>query len=312
MTAIEKAFQKQYERMLYYSPYNYLREIGKETHFDFLRQQLNPWLEAKQHYFVFETSINNADFYFLYRYLPWDTEYFRSPTYKLFLVLYKTEDYFILEKAVEAFKKHLNQYSKGYCFGEIPAEDSLLLQAFTANNFRLAETRLNYYYDQVNQFNYERFPVRPATENDIPLLRKTAAENRNNFDRYHADIFFTPEQADHYLATYAEACQKTLADLVLLPAEKDISPEAFMAISRLSEDAAFLKTGFARILLTAVGPACKGWHLKLAAETIQQAKAWDSRYVLMTTQATNRAVFRTSEKLGFKLGSTTHLLSLTF
>jgi dTDP-4-amino-4,6-dideoxy-D-galactose acyltransferase len=32
----------------------------------------------------------------------------------------------------------------------------------------------------------------------------------------------------------------------------------------------------------------------------------------MTTQATNRAVFRTSEKLGFKLGNTTHIFAANF
>ncbi|MFC5269356.1 hypothetical protein [Adhaeribacter terreus] len=311
MEQVIRAFNEQAERLLYYSPYNYLRELGRHSHFNFLLNQLQLWLNQAANHFTFNIEINGAAYSFLYHFLPWDSDHFQVSTCKLFTVLYPENNFVDLVQAVAGFLKHLHSNNPGYFFGEIPAEDSLLLQAFTASGFRLSETRLNYYFDQVQTFESERFPVRVAGKNDIDLIKKVASQNRNPFDRYHADIFFTPEQADNYLATYAEACQKGLADLVLLPGENERNSEAFMAILRHKQDAEQLNTSFARILLTAVSPDCKGWHLKLASETIQFAKEWNTRYVLMTTQATNRAVFRTSEKLGFKLGSTTHLLSIT-
>ena len=63
------------------------------------------------------------------------------------------------------------------------------------------------------------------------------------------------------------------------------------------------------VLLTAVGAQNRGWHHKLVAETVRCAAARHVPYVLMTTQATNRAVFRTCEKVGFQPGSTSHVLA---
>ena len=63
------------------------------------------------------------------------------------------------------------------------------------------------------------------------------------------------------------------------------------------------------MLLTAVGPVNRGWHAKLVAEIVRRTARLHLPYVLMTTQATNRAVFRTCEKLGFRLGATTHVVA---
>jgi dTDP-4-amino-4,6-dideoxy-D-galactose acyltransferase len=63
------------------------------------------------------------------------------------------------------------------------------------------------------------------------------------------------------------------------------------------------------VLLTAVGPANRGWHLKLMAETLHRARALGHEAVLMTTQPTNQAVLRTTEKLGFRLGGAAHVLA---
>ena len=49
--------------------------------------------------------------------------------------------------------------------------------------------------------------------------------------------------------------------------------------------------------------------LKLVAETVRRAASRALPQVLMTTQATNGAVFRTCEQLGFRLGSTSHVVA---
>jgi dTDP-4-amino-4,6-dideoxy-D-galactose acyltransferase len=311
MSELKQLVSEQQSRLFFYAPYNFLRGLDHEQHLRFLNHKLSPWYNGDENYFIYRTIAGKNLYYFLFQYLPWDSNYFQHPTYKLFTVLYPEADARELAFAVAGFKAHLASEKPCYCFIDIPAEDILLLQALTANNFRLTETRLTFFHDQVADFHYERFPVRAATEADIPALRKVAAEARNDFDRYHADTFFTPGQADTYLATYAEACVKGLCETVLVPDAPGLPTEAFLAISRLPADAHLLETSLARVVLTAVGSENKGWHVKLVAETLQLAKESNCRYVLMTTQATNRAVFRTSEKLGFRLGNTTHILAIT-
>ena len=66
-----------------------------------------------------------------------------------------------------------------------------------------------------------------------------------------------------------------------------------------------------RVALTAVGLANKGWHKKLLSETIYYARDNGASFVLMTTQATNRAVIKNAENLGFNLGSTSHIFSFS-
>lgn len=312
MEQLKNVAAHQKERLNFYNSYNYLRAVSPERLAFFNSKHLDNWFTSQPNFHIFETIIEGQYFWFLYEFLPWDSNYFKVPTYRLFTVFYSEASFKHAVNASKKFKRHLQDKGKGYCFANIPAEDTFLIQVLTASKFGLIETRLNFYRDELQHFNYQRFPVRSATSADIPLLKKVAATCRNKFDRYHADVHFPEEQADAYLATYAEACVNGLSETVLVPDEKLLEPAAFLAISRLKKDASILNLNLAQITLTAVSPVCKGWHLKLVTETLQYAKTHGCDYVLMTTQATNRAVFRTSEKLGFKLGNTTHILAVKF
>jgi dTDP-4-amino-4,6-dideoxy-D-galactose acyltransferase len=137
-----------------------------------------------------------------------------------------------------------------------------------------------------------------------------AAAARNSYDRFHADPWFGPARADAFLARYAEAATEgTFADAVLVPDEPGLPVDSFLAIGDLQADAQALGVGLSRVLLTAVGPLNRGWHLRLVTETVRRAARMNAAYVLMTTQGTNRAVFRTCEKLGFRLGAISHVLA---
>jgi dTDP-4-amino-4,6-dideoxy-D-galactose acyltransferase len=299
------------KRLKFYSPYNFLRSLDPQKDTALISDKISGWLDgSNENLLTFRTEINSQEFIFLYQFLPWDSNYFSITTFKLFTVLYPEVHFNDLILAIQHFKTELLNRKANYCIIDIPAEDILLAQALTTSGFRLTETRLTYYHDQVKSFNYDRFKVRAAVQTDIPTLREVAKEARNDYDRYHADVVFTQEQADNYLSTYAEACVNGLSETVLVPAEDNLPVDAFLAISSNKTDNEFLNAKIARVLLTAVGPACKGWHVKLVAETIQYARENNCEYVLMTTQATNHAVFRTSEKLGFKLGNTTHILAI--
>jgi dTDP-4-amino-4,6-dideoxy-D-galactose acyltransferase len=239
--------------------------------------------------------------------LPWDTAYFASPVYRLFTGLFRPDAAAsALQKAAQLLRLDLGNISDYYAFTVIPAEDTTLLQALTGGGWQLVETRLNFYCPVASARLPEPVTVRPAQPADAELIGRIAASVRNPYDRFHADPWFGTARADAFLGHYAGATVLgARANTVLVPNEPGLPIDSFLAIS----DTVLPGGGHSRVVLTAVGPANRGWHLKLVAETIRRAATLSLPYVLMTTQATNRAVFRTCEKLGFRLGSTTHVLA---
>ena len=243
--------------------------------------------------------------------LSWDSAYFGTPVYRLFTGLFgpdvTNEE---LRVAARALQDKLAERGSFYAYGLAPAQDVRLLQALTGAGWRLVETRLTYYRDNLTALDWPRFSVRTAQLHDKERVAVIASANPNPYDRFHADPWFGPARADAFLARYAAAAVAgTMADAVLLPAEPGLPIDSFLAISDLQADAALLGVRLSRIMLTAVGPLNRGWHVKLVAETLHRARAHGHSAVLMTTQATNTAVCRTAEKLGFKLGSVSHVLS---
>ncbi len=309
------------EKLQFYSPYSFLRtiSIGKQWNAIVLpilkefEQELNAGFDNKKSniYQIITIEFEGEKHQFLVKYLTWDSNFFAMESYKLITVLYAHNNFDILTKAVEKFKtEFLEKYKNCYLFTELPAEDIFLIQALTQNGFRLVESRVSYYKDNLSNFEHERYSITAATETAIPNLRKVAQEARNDYDRVHADIRFSEEQATDYLAIYAENAVKGFAETVLIPDEIGVPIDAFLAIGLQKADAKALETSFARILLTAALPTCKGWHYKLMAETAQYAKKNTIEYVLMTTQVSNKAVFRNAFKLGFEIGNITHIFTI--
>jgi dTDP-4-amino-4,6-dideoxy-D-galactose acyltransferase len=297
--------------LAYYSPYYFLRQlpIGQQQAL-FGTGLAERWGQAvgTENYQVQE---GEAEVRWLLSHLPWDSDYFGTPTFRLFTGLFRPQVTTAeLADAAKDLCRHLaTRNGAFYTFCIVPAEDIRLLQALTSVGWRLVETRLTYYHDQLSEFDYIRSPVRAAVPEEAAHIGHIAATARNPFDRFHADAWFSGAQADAYLARYAENTVATkLATTVLVPNAPGIPIDSFLAISDLDSDATALGTHLSRVLLTAVGPANRGWHVKLVAETLHRAKKLGHEAVLMTTQATNHAVFRTCEKLGFRLGATSHVL----
>ena len=296
------------DALAYYSPYYFLRHLPTA-----LQQQLfgtgaaSRWEEQPGG----EIMRTASKVCWLVQQAAWDAEYFAAPVYRLFTGLFADATPTELVQAAAALRPLLAaRHPRFYIFGMVPAEDVQLLQALTGAGWRLVETRLTYYHDQLAAFDYPRFPVRLAAPAEARLLGSIAAAARNPYDRVHADPWFGPAQADAYLARYAEnTVTGQLAAAVLVPAAEDLPVDSFLAISDLTDDATALGTSLSRVLLTAVGPANRGWHVKLVAETMHRARQLGHEAVLMTTQATNHAVQRTCEKLGWRLGATNHVLA---
>lgn len=301
---IDTLFDSRSNELFYYSPLNYIRSIDEQFHLNFVKEEIRLF-DQRPHNYIYEFDSESGRVAFFYSFLEWDSTHFFVPTYKICYVLFPSQIAFAdIEKGIQAFSSYLSEHGKFYCFYEVPSEDTILLQALCSSRFKLIETRLNFFYDNISGYTGERYPVREASINEAPFIAKIASEKRNNFDRIHADIFFTMDEADRYLGTYASNAVSGFCETVLVPDEAEY--EAFLAIgSRLYNNEKFYQ-----ISLVTVGDKSKGWHIKLVSETIEYAKEKKANYLLMTTQSTNRAVFRTCEKLGFKLGSTTHILSI--
>lgn len=297
--------------LAYYSPYFFLPQFSGE-----LQQALFGTGAIERWYRTlgaetYHHAASPADVYWLLHQLEWDSAYFGAPVYRLFTGLFGSQTSTTqLAQAAMALRQHLVARTKAfYAFCVVPAEDVRLLQGLTAAGWQLVETRLTYYRDQLPAFDHPRFPVRAATVEEAAHIGQIAARVRNPYDRLHADARFSDARADAYLDQYAQnTVAGNLAAVVLVPNVVGLPIDSFLAVSDLESDATALGAQLSRVLLTAVGPANRGWHVKLVAETLHRARELGHEAVLMTTQATNHAIFRSCEKLGFRLGATGHVL----
>lgn len=291
-------------------PYSAIREIEKEVLFpNFIVSKLLNFEQIKNQ-FALSVSIGTDAFEFLYTNLTWDTNYFGLHMVRLNAVLYhETVRPEKLAAAVHLFMSDLRARGVEHCYCEVVSTDSSLLYALGHSKWSLVETRLHYYHDKLNQIREDRFRVRLAVKSkDDSALRRIAMANRNMYDRFHADPAFTSSQADSFLGEYAVAALNGYCDAVLVPSLEPL--DSFMAISHLDDDANLLGVSLGRIVLTAVGAVNRGWHRKLVSESLHYTRERGGKLMLMTTQVTNRAVINNSEYLGFKLGGSTHIMSI--
>lgn len=301
---------KRAPELFFYSPYNFLREIPVQQQTELFGTGRFAQFLLGPHEHIATFQAHNQQVQLLYTALPWDTKFFGVPTFKLHTSLFDPAAPMIGRvDALQAWQRELSAVGNYYCFSEVPTEDTRLLQTLTASGWRLVETRLQFFHDQVAEFSGPRYRVRAAHLEEAETVGKIASTARNPYDRFHADTWFGDVRADAFLARYASAAVQGYCDTVLVPNEPGVAVDSFLAISDLTADSTRLGIGLSRVALTAVGPQNRGWHQRLVSETIHRARERGARYVLMTTQATNRAVFRTCEKLGFRLGGTTHILA---
>ena len=281
----------------YYSSLSFSRSFSEQELLEIMIDKLK---DCK----VVEIESNACSFRFYLKYLSWDSNFFSRPTYKIEFVDYEDSSYLNLNEAVKLFlEQSFNQ--KDYYSFEIPPEDTLLIQAFNENGFRLNETRLVHYLDIRNLEFKPGKKTRIAKKNDAARLGLTAQTMINSFDRVHADPHISDQLANSYLKTYAEACVKGYVDEVIVPDEINVPSDSFVALKHLTIE----KSKISQIVLSAVSRQTnKGWYIELIKSAINRSINSQCSYIFNTTQATNKAVHHSLEKLGFKLGRTTHLL----
>jgi dTDP-4-amino-4,6-dideoxy-D-galactose acyltransferase len=246
----------------------------------------------------------------LYKYLDWDSNYFGVKTINIQYILYTKACGYLLVDALNKFLEKMKEQGIQYCFSEIPSEDIEVIQSLGSARFKLIETRMIYSLD-LNKHDYQRCEVRKAEISDIDNLKRVARQMRNPFDRFHADPIFSEKQADEFLATYIEESVKGLADIVLVPNSAGVKPNAFLTGKYLKEYWEQVGLKASKMVLSAVSSdTCKGWYIKLISELAYNFKEEGADYAFLHPAATNRAVIFTYEKLGCRLGQTSHIFSI--
>ncbi|AMM51657.1 hypothetical protein TH61_11380 [Rufibacter sp. DG15C] len=308
---LEALLQARIGELGFYSPYSFLREFSPVEQFQFfVKPSINKLLSLLNDS-VKTIQVDGNEFVFLFERLSWDSSFFNRNCYKLFTVLYQPCPPAALIQAAHQFKIFLSLHGNTYCFIELPSEDVFLLQCLTAAGIQLVETRLHYHRQDLVNFSNERFPVRVATASDGEALAQLAAQQRNPFDRTHADIHFTTKEADAYLVRYAQEALNGFCAGVLVPRGSAQPVNAFLAYSIFQETLPAKPMKRFHVALAAVSPSYQGGLYKLLSELVYKAKAEEALCVTYTTQTTNRAAIRTCEKLDFRFGRATHILSFS-
>jgi len=292
--------------LFFYSPYNFDRNISREKILSQINQGIQKHID-NGNYFHYQTASDEA--LIIYEYLKWDSDFFKLPTYKI--------DY-LISNSKAASQQALKQFiadvlpTGAYVFGEFPSEDLHSLQALGLNSFRLIETRLAYFNNHLHDHQQQRFGVRSAQESEIENLRNVAAQMVNIYDRFHADDIFSREAADSFLSVYVENSIKGFADMVMVPNEPNLPADSFLTARYQKADWEVLDYKISKMVLSAVSAATnKGWYIKLISEMMYHMRdEVGSQSVILNTQSTNRAVYGSWEKLGFKMGGVSHIFSL--
>ena len=301
------------DKLFYYSEATFIKKIKKSTHELLITEKFFQYLDTTQsnHFFI-DIQIAGEHHYFLVEFLAWDTNFFGKKIHKLFTVLFTHQNFEWLVAAIREFKTQLKQnYESDYCFGEIPSEDTFLLQALTAVEFKLVETRLTSYFDLRKFIAPRRYATRKATLDDIPSLRHTAATMKNPYDRFHADVFIEEKKARDLLAQYIDSGVRGFLDSVLVPAIDDNPADAFVSYNYQEDKWEKLGCRLAKLILTAVlFEKRRGWFYRLSVEMLQDLKEKGLEFAYFQTQGSNRVMYRTMEKLGSKYGCSSHILSI--
>ena len=292
------------ERAFFYSPYGFLKganSLGEEW-----LSEINQSL-SKGRVECFKDS-SGVSIYF--KKLDWDTSFFGIPFFKVeFTEFPKEVDFLVIQEAFSKFRAYIGlSFSEYYIFAEVPCEDTGVIAGLTGSGWRLIETRMTYYRDDLQSYTYpKRNPVRNATKSDIEDLRKAAIEAVNYYDRFHADDFFLKKESDDFLAIFIENSVKGFADEVIVPA--DGPANAFLTGNYLESPPSLSQKKMGKMVLSAVTGARKGWYVKLIAELSFKFKERGLDTVFMTTQATNRAVLKVWSRHGYQFGRCSHIFS---
>lgn len=294
------------ELLYKYCPYSIDRNIDRVKIFKYMKSEL---LNKKS--YIFKSKDSLVTFY--YSLHDWETSYFCINSIFLFFVDYKPGQIKIVSTAIIDFIAFLReQFDNRFILSmEIPVEDIELIQILNNSRFRTIETRLHFLHNNLDKYDYPRYNIRDVQIEDLPNLKNVAKFMRNSYDRFHSDWSFKNEQADEYLATYIENSILGFADFVITSNENNLPSDSFLTANALKDMWTILGYPISKMVLGAVSSRTnKGWLIKLISEMTYKLRDIGAKGIFMNSQATNIAVLISWEKLGYRIGRVTHLLTL--
>ena len=164
------------------------------------------------------------------------------------------------------------------------------------NDFRLTDVRVTFEKAIASDEPLKQDPaVRPATEEDVPALRRIASSTHRD-TRFYFDEHFDRAKCDQLYATWIENSFRGFAQAVLV-ADTNQSPAAYLTCH--------LKGDEAQIGL--VGVSAKHQGQGLGTKLVQQFFAWsrqhNARRATVVTQGRNLAAQRLYQRNGFVTAS---------
>lgn len=292
------------KRAFFYSPYSFLK--NSSSFVDDCIRDLDKSLQLNG----LECFDGGNEIFIYFKKLDWDTDFFRIPFFRVeFTALPEDVNFLDTQMAFSRLREHIgSMFPEYYLFAEVPCEDIGVIAGMTGAGWRLIETRITCYRDDLQKFSYPtRSAVRSATEADIPDLRVAAMEAVNYYDRFHADDFFTVEEANAFLAIFIENSVKGFANEVIVPANGIAN--AFLTGNYLVSPPSLVYQKMGKMVLSAVTSARKGWYMRLIGELSFRFKEQGIDTAFMTTQATNRAVLKVWFRHGYQFGKCSHIFS---
>ena len=157
------------EDLFYYSAFSFLKDTDYRqlTENTVILPLINGIKDKSMN--VINIKIENQDHYFIEKYLKWDSDFFQIPSFKIELIICKHTDSVLLNQAINKYIDQIPENS--YYYIDIPTENIYLLQALASTNFKLIETRLNYYLPTVRTQSETRYSVKNAGIDDIETLK---------------------------------------------------------------------------------------------------------------------------------------------
>lgn len=243
--------------------------------------------------------------------LPWDSRFFGRGIARLNNIVRPgaqaslRADITLDATAVSAALANARNDGISYIFSVVDAVDLPSIRALCVSGFELIETRCHYHMP-LKHAPEHRHATRLATPEDVPSLARTAREMVNRFDRFHADPEIQPEDADRLMEEWVRASiMDGFADATVVPDVDE--PEAFCTAKYHKQHWSGWGLKLSQPVLSAVSPKHKGWYVRIISELNEHLRQIGAEHSFLVTQATNNAVIRCWEKIGYQYGKSEHV-----
>lgn len=295
-----------------WSPMDFVREISRAGDRAILAQSLTRQIEPANDLRLVASLSPQLEVAVCTERLPWDSTFFGYDVARLHGVFPLAPGaYDAAADYVPALRTAVQlATSRGikYLFGVIDARDLPTTRALAALGFTLLETRL-YFHRSLRAYDHRRrFRCRLATAEDVAALTTLAKSVANPYDRFNADPFIGPHEAERLIERWVRASVvERWADVTIVPDSP--RPSALCTAKYHEDKRATWGLSLAQLVLALASPV--GNRLVgVISETNYHLKERGADHVFFTTQVANRSAIRVAEHLGFKFGRAEHVFRL--